>query len=253
MNEEFNKFVEDIKKDGPKGLEDLVKPEELNLPEKEPELPEKDSEPRKNRHHRRLEQQLEREREARIAAEARNQAMIEMSAGKTLNDIDPILTQLYGNEERGKEAALLHQKLLDSYAQRAEEKALEKFQSIQTEREQEVKQFENFIDSEFEEIEDSHNVDLTSNAPAARKARNEMLELLEKISPKDDNGNITEYADMSGVYEMYQLKHAQEKGGASDRQKEVASRGMVKGDNSPTPEKKPTPGMRGWETDYGLK
>ena len=245
---EFSKFLDEIKTEQPKGLEDLVKPEDLNIAK--PDVPETDTEPRKNRHHRRLEQQLERERIARIEAEARANALIEGMSGKTVSEVDPILTQLYGNEERGKEAALLHQKLLDNAVARAEEKALEKFEAARAESEREVKQFESYIDTELEALEDDHNIDLTSNSPAARKARNEMLELLEKISPKDDNGNITEYADMNGVYEMYQLQRS--KGGASQRQQEVASRSMAKGENSPTPEKKITPGFDGWRKDYGL-
>ncbi len=247
-NSEFNKFLDEIKTEQPKGIEDLIKPEELNLPAKEEELPEKDSEPRKNRHHRRLEQQLDRERIARIEAEARASALLQIKSEVT-GEVDPILLQLYGNEERGKEAAALHQKLLENTLSKAKEEALKEFEAARAESEREVKQLKMYIDTEFEALEDDHNVDLTSNSPAARKARNEMLELLEKVSPKDENGNITEYADMSGVYDMYQL---QRKGGASQRQQEVADRSMVKGDNSPSPKKEPTPGFDGWRKDYGL-
>ena len=251
-NNEFNKFLEEVKGETPKTLEDALD----ITPEKVEEIPEiKDEgkdEPRKNRHHRRLEQQLAQEREARIEAETRAKTILEMNVGKSSDEVDPLLLQLYGSEERGKEAALLHQKLLETYSQKAREEALRQFEDNQASREREVKQFESFIDSQFEGLEDEYNADFTSNAPAARKARNEMLELLERISPKDDNGNITEYADMDGVYEMWKLKSEKGKEGVSDRQKELASRSTVKGDNAPTVAPEPTRGIWGWRKDFGL-
>lgn len=250
MNEksEFEQFLGEIKDNQPKGLEAL----EI-APVEEPKIPEiADDEPRKNRHHRRLEQQLASEREARIEAETRAKTILEMNIGKSSDEVDPLLIQLYGSEERGKEAALLHQKLLETYSQKAREDALREFNANQAQQQDEIKKHESFIDSQFESLEDEYNADFTSNAPAARKARNEMLELLERISPKDDRGNITEYADMDGVYEMWKLKRGQDKEGVSERQKDLASRSMAKGDNAPPVEAERTSGMFGWKKDFGL-
>ncbi len=250
MNEEFDKFVEEVKGNAPKSVEEALGVEPVVLPEKEEESTDKELEPRKNRHHRRLEKQLEEERIARARSDARAEALLEMNVGKTSDEVDPLLIQLYGSEERGREAALIHQKLIDAAVARSEGKALEKFQAIQSEREQEVKQFESYLDTEFEALEDTYGVDLTSNAPAARKARNEMLEMLEDASPKDEEGNITNYASMDFVYKTYQA--TRKKDGVSQTQRDAASRTMVKGDVS-TPQEKPrTPGMWGWRQDMGL-
>ena len=250
MNEEFNKFLEDIEPDVTKIDEALGITPETALPEKaESAEVEETPEPRKNRHHRRLEKQLEEARIEAARAEARAQALLEMNVGKRSDEVDPLLLQLYGSEERGKEAALIHQKLIDSAVEKAREQALQEFNANQSARLREEQEAQAAIDSAFETVEDTYNVDLTSNSPAARKARTEMLELLERLSPKDAEGNIKEYADMSAVYDVYQSTR---KESASTRQREAASRSMVKGDVSPTPERKPTPGMFGWRTDYGV-
>lgn len=240
-NQEFSKFLDEIKEGQPKTLEQVLDVKEEVPPKQEEvakETPEKESEPRKNRHHRRLEKQLEEERIARAAAEARANALLESKVGKTDDDaVHSLLIQLYGNEERGKEAANVNRKALEIIEQRATERALAEFERRQAEQNAEVVKHEQYLDSEFESLEDEYNVDFTSNAPAARKARNEMLEILEKISPKNEEGDIKEYADMSGVYEMWKLQHSQGKTDNS-RQKELASRTMAGGSMS---EQKPQP------------
>lgn len=253
MNEEFNKFIEDIKQDTPATIDEAlgIKPPEPKQ-EDTAELPEKAEEPRKNRHHRRLEQQLQQEREARIRAEAIAEARAERMIAET-GEVDPRLLQLYGSEERGKEAAALHQQILRDMAQQARDEAMKEFESRQQAREAEVKQFEAFVDNGLENLEETYNVDLTSNAPAARKARTEFLSLLEQISPKDGSGNIKEYADFNGTFEVYQAKRQAERDtSTSDRQKDLAARTMAKTGAAPETPKQPTPGFRGWMRDYGI-
>src|ERR1700749_2152781 len=122
MNEEFNQFVEEVKAQAPTSVEEALGVPAAELPEKAEESPEMESEPRKNRHHRRLEKQLEEARIEAARAEARAQALLEMNVGKTSDEVDPLLIQLYGSEERGREAALIHQKLIDAAVARSEEK-----------------------------------------------------------------------------------------------------------------------------------
>lgn len=251
MPNEFNKFLEEIKGEQPSTIEEsLGIDKEVSEPEKvedAQEFPEKGEEPRKNRHHRRLEGQLSKERDARIAAEARAAALLE-TRGTPSGEIDPLLLQLYGSEERGKEAAAVHQKLLESYAEKARELALNEFNRNQQSQNAEVQKFESYIDEEFEALEDEYDVDLTTNAPAARKARTEILEILEKISPKDEDGNIKEYADMSGVYEMWKLKRQSERP-SNERNKDLANRSMTKSGVEAEKAPERSTGWDGWRKD----
>ncbi len=201
--------------------------------DKAPEPEEKkEDEGHKNRHHRRLEAKLQAEREANIHLNARVQALTEAAkfnqefGAKTL---DERLVTLYGDDENGKKAALITQSLLADTAKSAREQALEDFRETQRKEAQEVKESEQFIDGQLEELEDEHGIDLTSNAPAARKARSEFLGMVEKFSPKDEDGNVAEFADFSEVFDVFQKTRERP---TNTRQKDLASRGQVRSGSS---------------------
>lgn len=232
---------------------DEKKPEEARKDEPKAEdgevaTPEKDDEPRKNRRHRRLEQQLTSEREARIAAEARAEAVSEFGARVQDNTVDERLLRMYGPEHI--EAAKLHMELLTDYAAKAEEQAIRKMEERAANAAQEAKAFEVKIDQELEAIEDEYDVDVTSDSPAARKTRRELLELVQKLSPKDADGLVSDFADFGEVWELYQSK-AQAKP-APTRAKEIAARSMENGSVGAPPAPKQTPGFRGWMKDFQI-
>lgn len=214
---------------------------------------EEEDEPRKNRRHRRLEAQLEREREARIAAEARAKALAESGGARPVDSsVDERLIRMYGSDNL--EAAKLHQDLLSDYAKNAEERAFERFAAQREAEEAEKAKFESIITSELEGIEDDYDVDLTSNAPKAAKNRKEFLDLLEKLSPKDAQGRVTAYADFHETWELFSAKQAAAaKAAPQSRAKEIAARSMQSsGGSAQSAPKAPTPGFDGWKADFGL-
>lgn len=227
-------------------------PEAPKAPEEgagEEGAPAKDDEPRKNRRHRRLEQQLQVEREARIRAEALAAARAELPA-RGEESIDERLVRLYGAENV--EAQRLTQAVIDDAVSKAEERAIARMRKEADEAAQEQTQFEAYIDSELEAIEDEHNVDLTSDAPAARKARREFKELVQKLSPKDENGYVKDFADFQEVWDIYQNQKAVEKPDSASRAKEIAARTMQKSGGAAATPPTPTPGFRGWMRDFNV-
>lgn len=215
------------------------------------ETPAEGDEPRKNRRHRRLEQQLEKEREARIAAEARaaGYADARQESQESNSQIDERLLRMYGAD--GMEAAKLHSDLLNDYATKAEERAMQRFEAQQQQSRQEEAQATEFIDAELEAIEDEYGVDVTSDAPAARKARREFLTLVEKLSPKDSEGKVTDFADFDEAWEVFQSTQ-KKPDTTSDRAKEIAGRTMENSGNTRNAPRTPTAGFDGWKTDFGL-
>jgi hypothetical protein len=201
-------------------------PDFFQVPEKEREedVEEEDvPESAKNRRHRRLETQLASEREARIRAEAKAEAISDARKMSQESGVDEELVRLYGADN--KEAIQLHQALLDRTLSKAEDNAVARMRAEQEREAEEVKRYENLIDTQFESIEDEYNVDLTSNAPAARRARNDLIEMMNKLSPKDENGNITAYADFGAAWDILQ---SQKEKPDNTRNKDIASRGMTK-------------------------
>lgn len=214
---------------------------------------EDDVDGKKNRRHRRLEEKLQSERESNIALAERVKILSEQQQfeRETKHEgLDPDLVRVFGDTDAGKEVARIMAEKIALATETAEERALKKFEERQLEAQREQKEFESFIDSELESLEDQHNIDLTSDSPQARKARREFLEMVQNLSPKDENGTITAYADFDSTFNVYQSTH-QEKVDAS-RQKEIASRSMQRStQNAETPQNI-TRGFHGWKKDYNI-
>lgn len=216
--EEFLKELED-KKD-----EVFANPEEVALePEKEPEDTDED---KFNRRERRLQAKYQAERESSIALAARLEALTEAQKFSRENtpEVDETIARIYGtNTPEASEATALLQKALSNVENRATEKALEKFREEQRQEREAVQQEEKSLDGMIEEIEDEYGVTLD------KQSKQGFFTLLEKLSPKDRDGNIKDYADHHAVWEELQARRKPD----SSRAKDLASRSMVKTGASP--------------------
>lgn len=215
-------------------------------PEKEPE-----GEPIKNRRHRRIEAELQRERESNIALNERVKVLseVEQFRNETIQEgLDPDLIEVFGPTEPGKKIAAIMQRKIADAVSLAEERAMNRFEQEQSRVIEEQKNYESQIDSELESLEDAHDIDLTSDSPAGRKNRRELLEMVQKFSPKDENGTITGYADFESTFEAWQ---AQQSKPDVTRNKEIASKSMQRSQNV-SADRQPTRGFRGWQQDYNL-
>lgn len=228
---EDENVLDDFEADFPKA-DDTTDPfaETTEAPKKDETDPEEVPEDRKNRRHRRLEEKLNAEREANIALTERVKVLSEVDKFKRESGESGIdLSKIYGSETpEAREATRILQEAFKKTAQEAEQNALARFEAKQAEALKAQKEAEGFITQELEALEDEFNVDLTSNAPAARKARSQVLALVEKMSPKDSDGNIKDYGDFSTAFEVYQERTKRD----SSRQKGVAARSMVRSGGS---------------------
>lgn len=218
-------------------IDPFAEPEKVvNAPAEEDEITPKEL---KNRAMRRMEDKWRGEREANIALNARLEALSESQRfAKDTEGLDEnaSISRIYGTDSpEGKEATRLLQKALQETREKATESALERFREEQYKAEQEVVRQQDVLDGYLETIEDEFEVDMTSNSPAARKARQGFFTLLEKLSPKQ-NGVVTDYADPLETWELYQK--TREKPNAS-RAKELSSRSMTKSGTSATEEQTP--------------
>lgn len=240
MNE-IDKFFDDLPSQDKLVADvfDEENPEKVPV-EGEPKTPEEgdeseaSKEARKNRRERRLEEKLQRSQQMNIELNERVKVLSETKQFQTefkpSNDMPAEWIALYGDTPEAKRAWQMNESLINRAKKEAKDEALQEFESKQNKAVQEQKQFEGLIDSELESLEDDFNVDLTSNAPAARKARREFLEMVQDLSPKDEEGNITSYADFGKTFENYQKIKKTEKvpDPTVNRAKELASRSMSK-------------------------
>lgn len=217
-------------------LKDLdIKPEdtfEKPLTEETPAKEESEEEgfQAKNRRERRLLEQNQRLREEAIATTARLQGITEaQKLRETTEEADflKMIDPIYGTDTPEKaEATNLLKKALkglhEDAIRRGKEESLQEFSSRETKADEAVAQEEQTLDDMLNNIEDDNNIELSDTD------RKGFLTLLEKLSPKDKEGNIIEYADASTTYEIYESRKER----PSNRAKELAARGQVRSGQS---------------------
>lgn len=215
-----------------------------------------DNEPRKNRRERRLTDQLRRERESNIALNERVRVLAEIgNSGQpiTNGEMPPEWIALHGNTDESKSAWAIQMKLINGLKEQAKTEAIQEFQASQAAEIEEQREFESYVDSELEAIEDEKGIDLTSNAPAARKMRREFLELVHNLSPKNESGELVGFADFGSTFDVYHKTLGQKPVDQTMiRQKEIAGKSMQENNGNASEQQTFTPGFRGWQKDYNL-
>lgn len=203
MPNETQQFLDEFNKTNDDPFSFLeTPPEKVEEPEKEPETPENDVPEPRNRRERRLMEKLQAEREAAIALAAKLEAISESKKTRESEEAEflSVAERIYGNQTPElREATELLKTALIGVKEEAKKEALAEYQRIRQEEQQAVSQAEKRIDSMLEEIEDEYNADFSSTAH-----RTEFLKLMERMSPKDSDGNIIEYADHHAVWDIYQ-------------------------------------------------
>lgn len=176
----------------------------------------------KNRRERRLAAKLQVERESSIALAARLEALTEAQKARTDESADHIklVERLYGTDTpEAREATEVLKNALQGFQKQATADAVELFRKEQREAQESQQTEERAIDTMLEEIEDEYKVDMSFDS-----TRKSFLGLLERMSPKDSDGNITAYADHHAVWEELQSRNQQ---APDNRAKQMASRSMV--------------------------
>jgi DNA gyrase/topoisomerase IV subunit A len=226
-------------------FETPLTPEEGQASEAKKEEPQEEGEERFNRRERRLMAKLQAERESSIALAARLEALSE--AQKFRSETQPSeyvqqVERIYGtNSPEAKEATELLARALQGVETKATEKALEAFRAEQAKAQQAVKNEESRLETMVEEIEDQYGVTLD------KATQKEFFQRLEKLSPKDSEGNVVAYADHHAVWEDLQSR----KPSTTNRAKDIASRSMAR-TGAPASTKDADNAHEKWLSDNGI-
>ena len=232
MPEEKNPFLEELEAENEEAIDIFGDEQQEAQPEEESEETSEEEETEeesamklKNRREKRLAQKLQDERESNIALNARLAALAESSAARgegeeTLKSIE----RIYGvDSPEAIEATNILKDALKGIRDEAKEAALEAFREEKRQEEEALKAEEQELDSIIEDIEDTYTVDLSS--AKGKATRTGFLKLLERMSPKDEEGYIKYYADPTAVWEEYQAKSTKKN---NSRAKDLSSRTMVR-------------------------
>ena len=179
----------------------------------------------KNRRERRKLQRLVEDRESAIDLANRYSTIADNSRAATEEtDYIKSVESIYGSDTlEAKTATEILKKALVGVRDDAENRAYER---IKAERQQEIEaesQAEQRLDSFIDEIEDTYNVALTEAQERS------YFQLLQKMSPKDRNGVVIEYADPHAVWEVFQERTTRR---PDNRAKDLSARSMVQSGTS---------------------
>lgn len=139
-------------------------------------------------------------------------------------DNDDFYDRLIGNDTPEKVAMIKEAKVRDERRlQEAEERAFNRLSAREQEEVQADMEAEEELSNAFDNIEETFDVDISSNNPQARKTRQEFISFVERIAPKQ-NGEIIDYPDMLSAFETFsEMKKSTSQ---PNRAKELASRGL---------------------------
>lgn len=191
------------------------------------DAPEGDEFKAKNRREKRLLEKNQQLREEAIAATARLQGIEESK--KIREESEPAeylkrVEKIYGSATpEAIEATNLLKEALQGLEESATKKAFEKLDSERSNEAKAVQEEEKNLDNILDNVEDNHGIDMSSETE-----RKGFLTLLEKLSPKDQEGNIIEYADADATAELYLSRKEK----TVSRAKELASRSLVRSGSS---------------------
>lgn len=140
--------------------------------------------------------------------------------------------KLVGNDTEEKREVL---KDLSTYFSTLKGEAKQDFlREIKEQEQQKVeadKKAEDELDSYFDQIEETYNVDLSSNSASAKQMRSQFIDYVRKIAPKDENGDVAGFPDLVSSFEEFQERN---KKAPATRAKELASRGMTRSSDTST-------------------
>ncbi len=206
-------------------LTDSLLPEE-GKQEETPNNDDEEHQPR-NRRERRLEAKLQAERESSIALAAKLAEREKIDSERNVSvesDYIKSIEKIYGTDSpEAIEATELLKGAFKGLHEDATKSALQLFREEQQAAKSAVSNEEKALDAMVEEIEDEYNVEFT---PTTQKA---FFSLLERMSPKDKDGNIIQYADHTAVWEMLQSQTPAPKNNPA---KDLSNRSMVQSGSS---------------------
>ena len=148
------------------------------------------------------------------------------------DEISDVLTRIIGNDTPEKLSAIKDfKKVLGNLEEKGAQRALAQLDAqASEEREAEVDAQNELVDG-FQNIEDTFDVDLTSNNPQARKERSDFVDFIKRVSPKDEEGQVIQFPDLEETYKLFKETNKPE---SNNRAKDLSSRSMARSGDAST-------------------
>lgn len=160
---------------------------------------------------------------ARAIADFKPTTIIQQATKEEEFNLPSSFVKLVGNDTEEKKQVL---KDLSSYFGGLKGEAKQEFLNELREREQQSIAEDNAaldeLNTGFEEIEETYNVDLSSGSAAAQRNRAAFVDYLKKVSHKNEDGEVDQFADIPAAFEEFQSRQTK----SPNRAKSLASRSI---------------------------
>lgn len=143
-----------------------------------------------------------------------------------------ILKEIIGDDTPEKRNAI--DKFNRTFLEREEKIAGRSLDAINAERQAEIQaeaEADETLASGFEGIDEEFGVDLY--APENKKLKGQFIDYIQKIAPKDAQGEISDFPDIRGAFETFQS--IRQRPSQTGKGKELAANSIERGSNSPAP------------------
>lgn len=183
----------------------------------------------RNRRERRLQEKLEAERNSAMQLAQRLEAMTGAQRAVTNEEADYLksIERIYGTDSPEAEMATqLLKQAFTGVLNDAEQRAYNRLMQQQEQETNAVYEAEAELDEIIDEIEDVYGVELSPEHEAS------YLQLMERMSPKDRNGEVIGLADPHAVWEVF-TERSQSRSNSGNRARELADRSLT-GSSSPS-------------------
>lgn len=150
---------------------------------------------------------------------------IEETGGEENPELIAVLTRIVGNDTPEKISAVKDlTRALSGLEEKGAQRALEQIERQQESVREEEREAVAELRQGLEEIEDEFGVDILSDTPQSRKTRVDFLNYVTRIAPKNEEGVVTDYPDITAAFEDFQT--LRKNVGQPNRAKDLASRSM---------------------------
>lgn len=173
-----------------------------------------------------LQRYIEKELDKRLASikPTETERFTRETSSNEADNLTDILTRIIGNDTPERIAAVKDfRKELSTLEERGAQRALQEIQQLSQEDQRAEQEAQEELAQAFDDIEENFDVDLTSNSANARKTRNDFIDFVKRVSPKDRDGEVIDYPDFQETFALF--KETQ-KPQSNDRAKALASRSL---------------------------
>lgn len=159
----------------------------------------------------------------------------------TDDSLTDVLARIIGNDTPEKLSAIKEfRRELGTLEEKGAQKALREIEERSAREREAERAAERELAEGLDGIEEKFDVDLTS--PSSAKLRDDFLKFMQRLSPKDENGQVTEYPDFQEAFSIFRDTIKPQ---PNSKAKELSSRSMARSSDASKPADN---GDRSWKS-----